>query len=526
MNGPEGLLCVMFFLLLVAAALYRRPWRPSADAHGTARLAEADDLRRAGMLKDGGGLTLGVTADTGETIYLNKYVHLSIFSPAGGGKSRSFAIPWLKAWRRGSAAVLDLKGELYLASHRERERMGQRVVRIDPFGVCGPSDGFNPLDWVPQRDHSCVDAARAMAEAMVSRTGEEKDPHWNDQAANLLTAYLALILATFNEPERNLASLRTLATTPESYDKVAHALIEMGMPFRGLGGTMLSVVDKERAGVVSTLNRHLNFLDSLPVLEATLRSSVGPAEMVAGNCAAYFVLPPHQLEAQSRLARLFFSSLTRLVGHGGMAPGRELLMLLDEAGQLGHMPALDQGLTLLRSYGLRMCFMFQSTGQLAQTFKGREAVLMDSTEHVFMGVNSVQTAQHVSQAMGTYTLMVESQSESGGEGWQQGGVDPMSRGVSVNRGSSLSRQVIARELMKPAEVLRLPADAVVGFFKGVPPLVCRRLAVAAKNPRRRTRWRLAPPGWFSRLPLREKVGAALFTFFCLMAALKYLFSNP
>ena len=75
-------------------------------------------------------------------------------------------------------------------------------------------------------------------------------------------------------------------------------------------------------------------------------------------------------------------------------------MVLDESGQLGHMGAIDQGLTMLRYAGLRMAFFFQSLGQLKETFKGKEAVLLDNTEQIYFGVNSLETAERVQQDAG------------------------------------------------------------------------------------------------------------------------------
>jgi type IV secretion system protein VirD4 len=98
-------------------------------------------------------------------------------------------------WNRGSVLVNDPKGELYRATAEKRRAMGQRVVRLDPFSVCGPGgDTFNPLDLITDKAEG-IDDARALAEALVVRTGEEKDPFWNDPAANILTAGLACILA-------------------------------------------------------------------------------------------------------------------------------------------------------------------------------------------------------------------------------------------------------------------------------------------------------------------------------------------
>ena len=97
-----------------------------------------------------------------------------------------------------------------------------------------------------------------------------------------------------------------------------------------------------------------------------------------------------------------------------MQNGKECLFILDEAGTaLGHMPAIEQGLTLLRGYGLKMAFFFQSLGQLKETFKGKEAILLDNTDtQIYFGTNSLETAERVSKMLGEATITVESANEN------------------------------------------------------------------------------------------------------------------
>lgn len=56
----------------------------------------------------------------------------------------------------------------------------------------------------------------------------------------------------------------------------------------------------------------------------------------------------------------------------------ETTFLLEEAGQIQHMAPLEQAITLLRGQGVRVILLFQSIGQLYETFRGKESVVLDN----------------------------------------------------------------------------------------------------------------------------------------------------
>src|SRR5262249_9143272 len=158
----------------------------------------------------------------------------------------------------------------------------------------------------------------------------------------VLTSVLSLQLATMQGAERTLARLRQIVTDPGvrpdadgnggvlgGIDTVAGMLRQMGGDYANLGGLLLTLQDRDRAGVLGTVNRHTNFLDSPAVRPQTSSSSFEPRDLLQGNMTVYLILPAHQLEAQSRWLRLVVSSFIRLLGREGMARGKELLMLLD-----------------------------------------------------------------------------------------------------------------------------------------------------------------------------------------------------
>lgn len=72
--------------------------------------------------------------------------HLATIGKTGSGKGRSAVIPNLLRYR-GSAVVLDVKGELYHTTSRARREMGQDVILLDPFHwIVEKPDQLNPFD--------------------------------------------------------------------------------------------------------------------------------------------------------------------------------------------------------------------------------------------------------------------------------------------------------------------------------------------------------------------------------------------
>lgn len=149
-------------------------------------------------------------------------------------------------------------------------------------------------------------------------------------------------------------------------------------------------------------------------------------------------------------------------------------MILDEAGQIGHMEAIEQGLTLLRGYGLRMAFFFQSAGQLKECFKEKEAVLLDNCEHIYIAPKSLETAERVSKQLGDATITIETANENESRSWQQGGSNG-DGGTQINTSTGRNYSEQGRALLRPEEVLQLPEDLVIAFLRGVPPVLAKRV---------------------------------------------------
>ncbi len=428
----------------------------------------------------GKGMILGRTTRKGKLITINKYTHLMITAPTGAGKGVSFVIPTLLTYRRGSVFIFDPKGELYAITAKARSAMGQRIIRIDPFEVCGPnSDSFNPFDDI-HPGPILVDEARAMAEAIVVRALEgDKDPHWNNSAVMLLTVMLTATLLFMKPKDRNLSTVREMMTDPTIFKEVlARLQLYGGIPARLANQlTKQAESEKELAGVISTANTHCAFLDSeLVSMVVSNTSSFSTDVLLEPGTTIYFILPVEQLDAQRNFLRLVVSTLVRHVIRHGVKDGGETLFLLDECSALSGLDALQQAFVLGRGKNIRLYTFWQSIEQAQAAFKKTPNLVLDNSDaQIFFGVNSYATADLISKILGTWTMVTSkaNESSSGGRSYTFSATQGTTQQTGWSQSIDYSEH--ARPLLNPAEVIQLSGEYLIAFVKGCPPIFARRL---------------------------------------------------
>ncbi|WP_161602314.1 type IV secretory system conjugative DNA transfer family protein [Tautonia marina] len=481
-------------------------------SHGTARWADADDLERAGLLSDKPGLLIGRIAlpkrgffeslnglfdrrvpagvacerfvysmrklqrgrQESALVRLSNAVHIAVFAPTGVGKGVSCVIPHLLNSPR-SMVVIDFKGENYQITARHRqERFGHKTVVLDPFTVVTQSpDTFNPLDSIDPKSPQLIDECRALANAMVIRTGEEKDPYWNDSAELWITAIIVAVTLYGRDENRSLQAVRTLLTDPAKREAIVQVLRNEtgheGMVAR-LGNQLTNFKDKELGSVLSTANRFMNFLDTPAIAASTRSSSFDLSDLRKGRMTLYLVLPPKQISPQAGLLRLWVGAALRAVVDGGLQEQNAVDFILDEAASLGRMDCLDDAVDKYRGYGVRLQFYYQSMGQLRKCWgEGGDTTLISNTTQVFFGVNDQQTSEFVSSRLGESTIVVDSGGTNNGGSRQVNSPEP-STSLTESWGSNANWSQQARKLLKPEEVVALPARTAITFTPGVPPI--------------------------------------------------------
>jgi type IV secretion system protein VirD4 len=496
---PLSLLGIICLFAFVAKRGYRR-----LTTLGSARWAESDDV--IGMLHASNGLILGRLTETRRRILpaikglfnwridsltaclrfliafekpglrlvrLNP-VHTAVFASTGAGKGVSLVIPFLQTCT-DSCVVVDFKGELARLTADHRRAMGHDVRILDPYMlVTRTPDTLNPLDGIDKHSPLALDDCRDLANAMVIRTGEEKDPHWVDSAETWISAMLAVV-AFYGEPgDRSLQTAQTLLSNPEKMAAIIDLMRESPQVWSGMlarmGNQLVRFKDNELASCLTTVGRFMKFLDTIAVAQSTSESSFDPGDLVKRKVTVYLVLPPEHVRAQQALLRLWIGSLLRAVVRAGLQEQNLVHFVLDEAATLGHMDAIDDAVDKYRGYGVRLQFYFQSLAQLRKCFPdGQDQNLLSNCSQVYFAVNDRDTAQYVSDRLGDATIVVGSGGTSRGTTRQRSPMGQTSVSESFTRNDNWAPQ--ARRLLKPEEVSALPGRLAITFTPGVPPVL-------------------------------------------------------
>lgn len=480
--GAQGAWPLAVLVLVLTAAWLRRP-AGTSGAYGTARWADDADLRDAGMLGDT-GLILGRFGK--RLLRLPSVTHGMVVASSGAGKSVSWLVPNLLLGWDGPCVIFDPKFELLGLTGEARRRRGHALAVLDAFAASGQAgQGLNPLARLDPDSPQLLEEAKALANATIVRAAEgDRDPHWNNVSEMVLTLFIAWVVYKGRPSERSLQTVAELVADAKAYQGTL-VLIQQSDACGGMLRRMAHQVGrlegKELNSVMSTLATHLEFLNSPQVAAhtaCTAEESFDAHRLVAGEkLTLYIGAPADKLRAYARLLRLQLTTVLRAFTRAGPDRHRSpCLFLIDETSQLGPMDLLSDAVTLLRGYGVKMIFFFQSTGQIAEVFPGEKGKTFRSNVDLaqFWAARDIDTAEEISRRLGETTVAVESVNE--GDGYSTSEVNGFSPGGqpqwSWNSGSTVSET--GRRLLKAEEVLTLPDDASILFVRNLPP-ICAKL---------------------------------------------------
>jgi type IV secretion system protein VirD4 len=492
----------IFIAVPLGVFTYRRlmRWRGTGDAYGTARGSGFADLTAGGLIGGDSGLIMGTAGYTDPptraeglaalvnpalpadlacrsllgafgsrlagdaVIRINDYIHGAVFAPAGAGKGVGFLIPNALSYPK-SLVINDTQGSIYSASADVRRRQHRhRIVRLDAFEVCGPGgDALNPMEFLPPADApDFLDACRDLANLLVVRQGTEHDPHWNDSAERVLTVFICFIAACERDPaKRNLLSVRKLISGRDAYLATLSVMKTLpGIPdvVKQQGETLSWLADKELNRVLSVTHHHTAWMDGPAVSAFLSRSSFDPKELKGGRLTVYNVLPPERLVTMAPLSRAIFGTIIRTITRGRADERHPVLFLIDEAAHMGRMQIFEDAVTLMRGYGIRIFFAFQSVNQVQKVYVDNAQTILDNLNtQMYFGVNSFEGAEHVSKLIGDCTIQTTSLNDSRSQSNPTGmgtGREPAQGNASTS--TSVTTNETGRRWIKPEEIRTSP----------------------------------------------------------------------
>lgn len=445
------LLALAPLLILFGAELLRRtkpePKRDVSDLFGSARFATAAERTRLS-----GGLELGRDPDTGRPVRVAVQGTLVTIAPPRKGKTSGLLIPNLafpepQGWG-GPAVVLDPKGEVYRAVAARRRALGRRVVCLDPLGLAGGSDRWNPLHG---RDPEDVLYLQSTALALLPEaTGDsEASAYFRNRAVDLIVG--AMLVALRLPTDRTVVQVQDLIVNEGRLLGLLKQYVERWPePAAYAAMEILEADPKTKDPIKSTALQAFQWLADRRLRDLVGASTFELADLSSGSVDLFVAVPTEYKAVLAPFLRWLLSDLFTAVRRN--RPVERLVVFIDEAAVLGRFEALLTAAGELPGYGASLWTMWQDRAQLVGLYGEAGAdVLLNTAEVVTifdLPAVDPDESERWSRAIGDYTAFVETRTAPSGDA----------------KGSpSTTRASQGARLMSKEALIAMPGDELLVF---------------------------------------------------------------
>lgn len=452
----------LFVLYLLRAPLMDfRPFKTKESVHGDAHWATEQEIKRA-KLRAKKGVLLG---RTGKNNYLvaDDFQHILLFAPTGAGKGVGFVIPNLLFWEN-SVVVHDIKGENHELCSGYRKKIGQEVFLWNPADPDGISHCYNPLDWISDKPGQMVDDVQKICNLILP-----EQEFWQNEARSLMLGVILYLCAvpekvqSFGEVVRTMRSddvVYNLAVVLDTIGKRIHPVAYMNI------AAFLQKADKERSGVISTLNSGLE-LWANPLIDATTaRSDFDMQQLKKKKMSIFCCVTPDNLKRLEPLLKVFYQQATDFLTRN--MPRKDepfgVMFFMDEFPSLGEMPQFQVGIAYFRGYRVKLFLIVQDTQQLKGIYEeaGMNSFLSNSYYRITFAANNIETANLISQLIGNKTAQQASHNKP--------------KFMDLNPGArTINTSEVQRALLLPQEVITLPRDEQIILIESFPPIRTKKI---------------------------------------------------
>jgi type IV secretion system protein VirD4 len=437
------------------------PIQKEASVHGDAHWANEREIIKAG-LRSKKGVLMG--ENSRGFLVADGYQHTLLFAPTGSGKGVGFVIPNMLFWEE-SLIVHDIKLENFEKSSGWRKNhLKQDIFCWVPADQNGISHCYNPLDWISRKPGQMVDDVQKISAILLP-----KQEFWTNEARTLLVGIILFLLADDNKPKSFGEVVRTIRSDDFSY-LCAVALDTLGDKMHPVGymniAAFLQKADKERSGVVSTLNSGLELWGN-PIIDATTcKSDFNFMDFKIKPTTVYVGLTPDNIHRLKPLMGMFYQQATAFMSQHMPLPEEKygVLFLMDEFPTVGKLEQFLSGIAYFRGYKVRLFLVVQDTQQLKGTYEdtGMNSFLSNSTFRITFAANNVETAKLISELIGNQTVEQDSFSRS------------QFLDLNANSGS-VSISQTQRALLLPQEVITMARDEQIILIEANPPVKTKKI---------------------------------------------------
>jgi type IV secretion system protein VirD4 len=401
--GPAGRLAAAWILVGPVLALigcFVPNYGPRRDPNGTHGNARWATRRERGKMRI--GLELGLDQDTGRPIRVSTESHLITIAPPRTGKTSGLVIPNLAAPEKtawfGPAVIFDPKGEIFRAVAARRRELGRTVRCLDPIGIVGGTDTWNPLATLnPNNILHLQRIARALLPDHVS--GEAV--YFQNRAVDVI---VGAFVAAHSVKRATPAYAAKLLSDVKEFEKVLE-------PLKGAAASgamaVLKMDAKGRDSILSTAAQGFSWCTDPRLQRLTQKSSFPLSALSDGDTDLFITLPVEDMTTLTPLMRWLLCELFTVVRR--QRPREPIVCFIDEAAALGRFDELVAVAGELPGHNLRLWTFWQDRSQITRIYgeDGAKTLLNTSEVATYSDLPLIDPDERefISRAIGDFTTI-------------------------------------------------------------------------------------------------------------------------
>ena len=436
---------------------------------GTTHWQTKAEMKRNGFFaKPGGGFLLGKLGrpKSKRPFLVSKtFPHALIVAPTGRGKGVGFVIPNLLTYK-GSAVVLDVKGENFRETSRFRASMGDKVFRFAPTDWDRPTHRYNPLARIAAMTNP---DRQQMELKLTAKLFLQTD---NEKLSGLLAGGIDLFVAAgLLAFERGVPTIGEIYRITASGGDKQKEYLKRAQEVKNKSAKL--IFERMASTNNDTLTSYLSLLmtsgldtwDNRAIDAATATSDFSFRDIRRRPHAIYLVVESEMIRPLAPLIRLFFSDL--IASLQAQEPGDDepwpVMIMLDEFDRLGKMPIVAESIKTLRSFGGNLAIVTQTIPALDEIYgeNTRRSLQGGAGVKLYLTPSEQKTIEELSQAVGKTTKRVVTRSRAVGR-------NPF-------EGRSVSERTEDTPLLTEDQARRMDLDEVILVIDAQMPIRARRI---------------------------------------------------
>jgi type IV secretion system protein VirD4 len=418
-----------------------------------------------------------------------------MIAPTRSGKGVGSIVPTCLNFS-GSMIIFDPKGELFFTTAGFR-RQFSRVLKFSPISkdtVC-----FNPLEEVELDEQAFADIGLILANMFEEpkQGNDGTSSFFDNMAQDLLTGLIFHILSSDKYPKemKNLNGVLSILSQAASqntdeegnevgagdallnemkdskhYDKHGNESDYINRIISNAASRCLGQHTKVRSDTFSTVFSKMRLFEDPYIAYVTGHSDFKLQDFYDSEApiSLYLTVPFSDITRIAPVFKLLINFILNKFSRGEAAYGEiklknRILFLLDEFPVLGAFPFLSKTLGILAGYGITFYIVVQALNQIVDLYTQHHTFLDNCKTICVYAPGKIEDAKNFTEMIGKESVVKESISASG------------SRYAVAFNNLNASNQEIARDLMNPDELMKLPPDEALILNQGMPAYIAKKV---------------------------------------------------